>query len=397
MPPVCKRHVFYISGFDPRGVQAYYRLFAEQCAKQAALTAAAITIGPRRNRGILSSTWETSHDTRDGLVNTTFEFLRWDDIVRRHWHGGYGKLFWLGLKTYWLCIAPGNQGYLARLRKLSGWNFVLGISPAIMLLLVPLLAVLAALVGHQLGKFLPFPAPWPSLALAILCTAATLGAAMWLEQRASIGWLLRSFGFLREYSTGGVAEFDQRIDAFARHLVSYIQSADDDEVILVGHSSGANIAVSVLAKALELDPQMLHEKPQVCLLTLGATIPLQGLIPWAHDFRRQLAQLAANRDLPWVDISSPHDIASFALHNPVTASGVTLDGHPAQRPLVVSGAFGEVLTPQTLSKLKYNVFRMHFQYLMAGERFRANNYFAITTDAQRFVNRFRKPSEPART
>jgi hypothetical protein len=130
----------------------------------------------------------------------------------------------------------------------------------------------------------------------------------------------------------------------------------------------------------------------VCLLTLGSTIPLEGLIPWAHDFRRQLAHLAAAENLAWVDISSPHDIASFALQNPVTASGVCIDGKPPQRPQVVSGAFSEVLTPQTLTRLKYNVFRMHFQYLMAGERFRANNYFAITTDAQRFSGRFGKPA-----
>jgi pimeloyl-ACP methyl ester carboxylesterase len=391
MSPVKKRHVFYISGFDPRGVEAYYRLFAEECPKHATLSAAVISIGPRCKQSALSTTWHTIRETDDGRVDTTFEFLRWDDIVRRHWHGAYSELYLLGLKTYWLSIAPGNQGYLSRLKKLSGWNFLLGISPAIVLFLIPLLALFAALTGHQLGRLLPIPAPWPSLALAVLCAGGALAAAMWLERRASIGWLLRSFGFMREYCTKGVAEFDQRIDAFARHIATYVQSSDDDEIILVGHSSGANIAVSVLAKALKIEPQLLRNESQVCLLTLGATIPLQGLIPWADEFRRELAQLAAAGNLPWVDISSPHDIASFALHNPVTASGVTIDGKPAQSPQVVSAAFGEVLTPATLARLKYNVFRMHFQYLMAGERFRANNYFAITTDAQRFVDRFRKP------
>jgi hypothetical protein len=392
MSPAKKRHVFYISGFDPRGVEAYYRLFAEECTKHAALTAETISVGPRLNQSAHSSTWHAIRETNDGLVNTAFEFLRWDDIVRRHWNGNYRKLFMLGLRTYWLCIAPGNQGYLSRLRKLSGWNFLLGITPAIVLFLIPLLAFAAAWAGHQLGSYLPIPAPWPSLALAGLCAGAVLAAAAWLERHASIGWLLRSFGFMREYCTTGVGEFDQRINAFANRFASYAESSDDDEIILVGHSSGANIAVSVLSKALQNNPRLLGGHAQVCLLTLGATIPLQGLIPWAHDFRGQLAQLAACSNLPWVDISSPHDIASFALHNPVTASGVTIDGKPAQRPQVVSGAFSEVLSPQTLAECKYNVFRMHFQYLMAGERYRANNYYAITTDAQRFADRFRKPA-----
>jgi pimeloyl-ACP methyl ester carboxylesterase len=392
MSTVKKRHVFYISGFDPRGVEAYHRLFATECAVQAALTNATIRVSSRSNLSALSSTWHAAREAEGGEVQTTFEFLRWDDIVRRHWHAGYRNLFRMGLKTYWQCVSPGNRGYLARIRKLSGWNFILGITPAILLFVVPLLAVLAASAGYRFGTLLPLSAPWPSLLLAILCTGGTLAAAAWMERRASIGWLLRSFGFMRDYCTHGVAEFDQRIDAFARLVASYVQSADDDEIIVVGHSSGANIAVSVLATALTIDPRLLRHKSQLCLLTLGATIPMQGLIPSAQAFRAELALLAAATEMPWVDISSPHDIASFALHNPVTASGVTLAGGAAQRPQVVSGAFSEVLSPQTLARLKYNVFRMHFQYLMAGEKPRANDYFSITTDAQRFSQRFQKPA-----
>jgi pimeloyl-ACP methyl ester carboxylesterase len=392
MSSVKKRHVFYISGFDPRGAETYYRLFATECAAQAALTRATICVGERVNLSALSSTWPVTRETESGTVQTTFEFLRWDDIVRRHWHGGYRNLFRMGLKTYWQCVSPGNQGYLSRIRKLSGWNFILGMTPAILLFVVPLLSILAAWVGYRLGALLPLPAPWPSPLLAVLSTGGTLAAAAWMERRASIGWLLRSFGFMRDYCIDGVAEFDQRIDAFARMVASYVQSADDDEILVVGHSSGANIAVSVLAKALQIDPRLQQHQPQVCLLTLGATIPLQGLAPTAQEFRTELAQLAAATAMPWVDISSPHDIASFALHNPVTASGVKLTGGAAQRPQVVSGAFSEVLTPQTLARLKYNVFRMHFQYLMAGEKPRANDYFSITTDAQRFAQRFQKPA-----
>jgi len=44
MSPVKKRHVFYISGFDPRGVEAYYRLFTEECPKHAALAAGLRTL-----------------------------------------------------------------------------------------------------------------------------------------------------------------------------------------------------------------------------------------------------------------------------------------------------------------------------------------------------------------
>ena len=333
MPPVKKRQVFYISGFDPRGVQAYYQLFAEECAKQAIVNHAAIAITPRRNANNLSSTWQTTNTTQGEPVTTTFEFLRWDDIVRAHWHGGYFKLFLLGLKTHWYWVSPRNRGYLTRIRRLSRWSYLLGILPAVLLVLIPALTLMAAYAGHQLGKAVPALAPWPSILLSVLCACSVLGVAVELERRLNFGWMLRSFGFMREYCSGGVPEFDTRIKAFAARIAAHIQASDDDEIIVVGHSSGANIAVSALAHVLSSNPGIAASERPLCLLTLGATIPMQGLLPASREFRDQLAQVAATEAWPWVDISSPHDIASFALHNPVTASGVTINGQPAQRPV----------------------------------------------------------------
>lgn len=388
--PVKQRHVFYLSGFDPRGVDAYYRLFKEECPKQAALDSSTVTVSARRNVDALSSTWQTVRTGGGETTTTTFEFLRWDDIVRRHWKTGYLDLLRTALKNYRLWLSGANRDYLLRIRRLSGWTFVLGIAPALTLLLVPLIAVFAGLAGHHLGKLLPVPvpAPWPSLALALLCMWAAFTGALKLEKRINAGWLLRSYGFVCQQYTEGVAEFEQRINAFAARIAAHLQSTRDDETIIVGHSSGANLAVSVLAQTLVAHPSLIKDDQRVCFLTLGGTIPMQGLLAQAEAFRAELALLAGETRLPWVDISSPHDIASFALHNPVTASGVTLNGQAPTRPKVVSGAFGEVLARKTLAKIKYNVFRMHFQYLMAGEKPRANDYFSVTTDHQRFVERF---------
>src|SRR5688500_12069821 len=127
---------------------------------------------------------------------------------------------------------------------------------------------------------------------------------------------------------------------FAERIAAYVESSDDDEIIVVGHSVGANVAVSVLAKALAHKADLFRGRP-VALLTLGGSIPLQALLPWSEGFRAELAALAADPDLFWVDVTARQDVASFAEHNPVTASGVTVDGKPPQRPLVVSGAFRE--------------------------------------------------------
>ena len=43
-----KRKVFYLGGFDPRGVRFYHQLYREQAARYAALTSEAIEISGRQ-------------------------------------------------------------------------------------------------------------------------------------------------------------------------------------------------------------------------------------------------------------------------------------------------------------------------------------------------------------
>ena len=111
-----------------------------------------------------------------------------------------------------------------------------------------------------------------------------------------------------------------------------------------------------------------------------------GLMPTAAVFRNELAALADSEELRWVDVSAYEDAASFPLVNPVAASGVTAG--QGIRPLVLDGGFKAMLEPQTYYRAVWNLFRMHFQYLMASERDVPHDYLAITTDAVAFRDRF---------
>jgi hypothetical protein len=55
---------------------------------------------------------------------------------------------------------------------------------------------------------------------------------------------------------------------------------------------------------------------------------------------------------------------------------------------VVSARFRELLSRETYDTATWNVFRMHFQYLMASEREAAHDYLSVTTDGSRFRDRF---------
>jgi len=363
-------------------------MYSEESQKQAALSGVSVKVGQRKREGALASTWrvERTTDTDGDTVETTFEFMHWDDIARSHWHAGYGRLYGLAFKTYWYWIVASD--FLAKLFRISGWNFVTAIAPAVALFVLPVLALLAGWAGYSLGQAVSPEAGWLPALSGAAGFAVVIGLGYWLDRILSLGWLLRTYAFVLEYSLGKVPELDQRMDRFGERLARYVEAADDDEILVVGHSLGANVAVSALVRALAINPLLFRQYRPVGLLTLGGSIPLQGLLPWARPFRDELAQLAANGDLAWVDITAPQDIASFALLNPVTLSGVALDEKAPQRPQVVSARFRDLLSPETYDTATWNVFRMHFQYLMASEREAVHDYLSVTTDALRFHNRF---------
>jgi pimeloyl-ACP methyl ester carboxylesterase len=265
---------------------------------------------------------------------------------------------------------------------------VTAIAPAVALFVLPVLALLAGWAGYSLGQSVSPEAGWLPALSGTAGFAVVVALGYWLERKLSLGWLLRTCAFVLEYSLGKVPELDQRMDRFAERIARYVEAADDDEILVVGHSLGANVAVSVLVRALAINPLLFRQYRPVGLLTLGGSIPLQGLLPWARPFRDELAQLAADRDLAWVDITAPQDIASFALLNPVTVSGVALDEKVPQGPQLVSARFRDLLSPETYDTATWNVFRMHFQYLMASEREAVHDYLSVTTDSLRFHNRF---------
>jgi pimeloyl-ACP methyl ester carboxylesterase len=383
---VKKRRVFYISGFDPRGVAAYHRLFSEESRLHGERFGVPLETGPRKRAGRLASVWDARRSTENGTVETTFEFPHWDDIARSHWHAGWARLYGVAARTYWHYIVLSN--IFGRVWRLSKWNFLTGIAPALVLFALPPLAVLAAWGGYAAGQ-VHAQAAWVPAALAATGFAAVIALGWWLERFFSLGWLLRTYGFVTECSLKQVPELDERMDRFAERLLAYLESSEDDEIIVVGHSVGANVAVGVLARALARRPDLLRRRP-VGLLTLGGSIPLQALLPWSATFRTELAALAASEDIYWVDVTAAQDVASFAGHNPLTASGVTVDGQPAQRPLIVHGAFRERLAPENYERASWDVFRMHFQYLMAGEREWPNDYLSVTTDGHAFRERFKE-------
>ncbi len=52
-----QRHVFYFSGFDPRGSSFYYRLYRNEAKKQSAVSGMKPTVSPRQRHSPTRHSW----------------------------------------------------------------------------------------------------------------------------------------------------------------------------------------------------------------------------------------------------------------------------------------------------------------------------------------------------
>lgn len=165
-----------------------------------------------------------------------------------------------------------------------------------------------------------------------------------------------------------------------RSQIAAAMTSGVDELLVVGHSSGAHLGISILAdlirEGLPVPPDD-GPRPALGLLTLGQVVPMVSFLPQARRLRGDLAFLCTRDEVTWVDVTAPGDGCAFALCDPVGVSGVA----PAEGkrwPLVLSAAFTQTLSPERWQALRRRYFRLHFQYLCAFDRPGDYDYFQIT-------------------
>jgi hypothetical protein len=185
------------------------------------------------------------------------------------------------------------------------------------------------------------------------------------------------------------APLEGRMAAFGTAIRTALEG-DADEVLVVGHSSGAHLAVSVLADLIRA--RLPDRHPALGFLSLGQVVPMVSFLPRAGRLRGDLAFLSASEALTWVDVTAPGDGCAFSLCDPVAVSGVA----PANKrwPLVISAAFTQTLSAERWAALRWRFFRLHFQYLCAFDRPGDYDYFQITAGPVTLAARFagREPS-----
>ena len=373
-----RRRVFYIPGYDPFHPRRYRELYRTEAAAQAGISGYDLTLTPKTTAGPYG--WHVNARIGGAAAVADVEVLVWADLVKssmtRGIWGTYGQM----LRTAWIYIGSGALFALMRLRK---GPMIAALYPVVFLLGQLALALLAGWgVGRLVGQ-----AHW---ALGAVAGGAMVWALLDLfrrwDNKVFAYYLMHDYAYSAQFGGANPPELEVRMAAF-RVQIGAALAAGYDEVLVVGHSSGAHLAVSILADLIRGGVQT---GVPLGFLSLGQVVPMVSFLPKAGRLRADLAYICQRAEVTWVDVTAPGDGCAFALCDPVCVTGVA----PAtgkRWPLVVSAAFTQSLSAERWKALRWRFFRLHFQYLCAFDRPRDYDYFQITagpmTLAQRFAGR----------
>ncbi len=373
-PSPFRRRVFYIPGYDPIPPRRYRELYRKEGAQQAAISGYTLTLHPKATDGPYG--WHVT----SGHAQADIEVLVWSDIVRGSMDQGIAATYLQLIRTAWVYIASGALYRLMHLRK---GPMIAALYPIGMLLLQLTLALMLGFLAYSPGAALH---PLLGLTLWAAVTALMLRLFRSRDNRFYAYYLMHDYAFTAQSNGANPPELETRMAEFRHHIAAAL-TPDVDEVLIVGHSSGAHLAVSILADLIRAG--MPPDAPPLAFLSLGQVVPMVSFLPRANRLRADLAYLSARDDLTWVDVTAPGDGCAFALCDPVAVTGVA---SPDKRwPLVLSAAFTQTLSPERWKSLRWRFFRLHFQYLCAFDRPGDYDYFQITagplTLRDRYANR----------
>ncbi|WP_368484319.1 hypothetical protein [Pseudooceanicola sp. HF7] len=377
---MARRKVFYIPGFDPIHPRRYRELFRKEAAAQAAISGYEVTLAgkPAAKGQDDPYGWRLTGRMEGAEVAADVSVLVWTDIVRDSMGSSIAATYLALCRTAWVYIASGALFRLMRLRKgpviaaLYPVGFLLG------------QLALALGLGWAAGAGAAAVIGWPGWLAALAVIPAVLTWFRKRDNRWFAYYLMHDYSFSAQARGGNPPALEQRMTEF-RALIAEALTQDWDEVLVVGHSSGAHLAISVLSDLLRAD-QLPETGPELSFLSLGQVVPMVSFLPKAGRLRADLAYLSAQRRIFWLDVSAPGDGCAFALCDPAGVSGVATEGQCA--PLILSAAFTQTLSPERWKALRWRFFRLHFQYLCAFDRPGAYDYFRVTAGPQSLRARF---------
>jgi pimeloyl-ACP methyl ester carboxylesterase len=383
-----RRHVYHVAGYDPIGA-AWYRLFKRELATFARTWNVNATVSDLPAQSDTShAEWNVTTSAANWQVETTYELLLWDDLVQTDFAQPMIERLAKSLLAFFDIVRTGSAFRYFR----ANWQY--GLFFLFPFLLLCVFALAASLISHAIANWLTASGIAYLALFAPLTAVIFIGLLHWPGKRLGLHQALDDWIFSCDYVYGRRAELDARLQRFAEMLVARTQDTALDEILVVGHSMGATLALEIITRALALDPMLGRRGPAVCLLTVGSTIPKFTLHPAGGRFRRYGAQLAQDSSIAWAEYHARSDAISFYKFDPVTLTrfyGDPMRGKPLLRRVWIQ----QMLSKRTYWRYRLRFMRLHYQFLMANELRSTYDYFMLVCGPLSFARSVLTPKGPA--
>lgn len=353
-----RRHVIYVEGYDPQGAEGYYRLFDHTCARFRELWPIKVALGGLQLDSEDFAHWTFELSGSDWHVATRYEFLRQERFIRGDMAEPMARHIPRALA--WI-LADCVNGTMFRIFRAS-WRFGLALG-YFQLLLLGWLA-LSALAGLAVAYLLPVASVWRSVA-GLGVALAVFAALRPLADRWQVVQITNHWPRLRKFARGDATWFDHVIEAGAHRLVAVAQANETDELVLIGHSGGCTLAPAIMARALEIDPDLGRHGPRVTLLTVGSNMAAAALAPSPNRIADFIRRLASEPSVNWVECQSRKDILNFWEFDPIADIGVAVEKRCNLTIWKIN--LKDLVSPEHYRRVRWNFFRVHYQFVMAND------------------------------
>lgn len=355
-------------GFDPRGTAYYHAQLRREARISKRRGFSTLGVGKLDPLEEFSESCPCDLPPDSALKELDYELLSITDIVSSYF--GQSTIKGLQQATYMLWIMLVKGFIINGLRK--SLHFSLFTLYPISLVSLNLIAAIAG--GYLITQVAPAqygPVVGGLSGLIIFYLGSHI--LQWLESRLYTFYLLGDFLFSYRLISNKEHRVNERLKIFTQRILSVLaHCGKDEEVLIVGHSSGALLATLLAAKVIRGTKPELHN--QLALLTMGSQTAL-SFFSDADKLREDIRTLGATRNFSWRDIFAPQDPISSGRFDPFVK--LTLSRPTPCSYSLHSARFKEALSEQTYQRIKYNFFRIHMQYLKASETGKGFNYFMI--------------------
>jgi hypothetical protein len=357
---VAKRLVFHIGGYDPTAPHGgAHRRFLREIRRFERTWSVKASIDALHD-GAEETKWSVITDGPNWHVDTEFHHIRWDDVIENFGRRTFWYRIPLGVIAFLDFVAAGAlRGYIR-----TNWHYAV-------FFLYPFVMFGALVAVSFVGVYVLHAAEWFLVTIIIgsMLAALVLSAWRWLH----LDLLFDDWIFSCAYIRRGNSTIDQRLYRIAQEIVLVSRSSDADELLVVGHSLGAVLAVDLLDRALKFDPSLGTNGIPVTFLSIGSSILKIGLHRRAERFRRAVEHVAQAPGIFWGDYQARVDIMNFYNINPLAEMSL----ETRQAPVVKLVEFSRTLDRVVYRRIRLRFYRMHCQFISGNDKRALYDYFML--------------------